>query len=274
DQPQLGIALRGICALQVDVRGANSDLHSGSYGGAVQNPIHALVRLLDSMRDPEGRIRVQGFYDAVRPLTAEDRTQIAAVPFDEAEYKAELGVDALFGEPEFTPRERLWARPTLEINGIWGGFQGLGTKTVIPNEAHAKITCRLVPDQEPEEIAQLVIAHVRRNTPPGVRVTARSLGGGARPYLIPASHPGNRLAHEVLTELYGLEPYYTRSGGTIAMCDLLLQHLGAHTVSFGFGLRDERFHAPNEFFRISSFRRGQEAYALLLHRLGERGLKG
>ena len=197
---------------------------------------------------------------------------IAAVPFDEQKFIEELGVPALFGEPGFTPRERIWARPTLEVNGIWGGFQGEGTKTVLPNQAHAKITCRLVPDQEPEEIAARVIAHVKAHCPPGVTVQARSLGGNARPYLIPASHPGNKVAHEVLRELYGVDPYYVRSGGTIAICDLLLTHLKAYTVSFGFGLHDERYHAPNEFFRISSFRRGQEAYVLLLQKLAERGL--
>ena len=154
DQPNLLVGLRGICALQIDVRGPAHDLHSGGYGGAVQNPVHALVSLLASMRGPDGRILVEGFYDAVRPLADKDRDLIAAVPYDEAEYKERLDVDALFGEEGYTTLERTWARPTLEVNGVWGGFQGAGTKTVLPGEAHAKITCRLVADQDPQTILQ------------------------------------------------------------------------------------------------------------------------
>jgi acetylornithine deacetylase/succinyl-diaminopimelate desuccinylase-like protein len=209
---------------------------------------------------------VEGFYDQVVPLSAQERAAIAAVPFDEAAYREQVGVDALVGEPGYTPREQLWARPTLEVNGIWGGFQGEGIKTVLPCEAHAKITCRLVPDQEPERIVGALTAHVERQAPRGVQVTVRPLPGRARPYLIPADNWGNRVAAEVLTEVYGKAPYHTRSGGSVPICELFLSSLGAYMVSFGFGLDDEQFHAPNEFFRLSSFERGPLAYGKLLGR--------
>src|SRR5205814_1913105 len=143
------------------------------YGGTIQNPIHALAQLLASMRSPEGRVLVEGFYDGVRPLDAAERARIAAVPFDEAAYREQLGAEALFGEPGYTTHERAWVRPTLEVNGIWGGFQGEGVKTVLPSEAHAKITCRLVPDQEPARVLDRLTAHVTQHAPPGVTVTCR-----------------------------------------------------------------------------------------------------
>ena len=181
----------------------------------------------------------------------------------------EVGVEGLFGEAGYTPRERLWVRPTLEINGIWGGFQGEGVKTVLPNEAHAKITCRLVPGQDPAAIADLLAAHVERQAAPGVRVTTRRLGFTALPYLMPTDHPGNQAAREILVEIYGREPYDVRTGGSIPVCTLFLQQLGVYTVNFAFGLNDEHVHAPDEFFRLSSFARGQMAYCKLLHRLGQ-----
>jgi acetylornithine deacetylase/succinyl-diaminopimelate desuccinylase-like protein len=264
DQPALGIAFKGLCALQIDVVGPAYDVHSGGYGGAIQNPIHALVQLIASMRGADGRILVEGFYDRVRPLTDADRAQIAAAPFDEEEYKAKLGIPDVFGEAGYTTLERAWGRPTLEVNGIWGGFQGDGVKTVLPSQAHAKITCRLVADQQPEEIAQLLAQHVQRHTPPGVQVTVTIPESGAIPYLMPADHAGNVAAHAVLTELYGKQPFYARSGGTIPVCALFLNSLGVYTVNFAFGLNDERQHSPNEFFRLASFRRGQQAYCMLL----------
>jgi acetylornithine deacetylase/succinyl-diaminopimelate desuccinylase-like protein len=227
------------------------------------------VRILDSMRSPEGHILVAGFYDAVVPLSEADRALIAAVPFDEAAYKAHLGVDDLFGEPGYTTYERAWARPTLEVNGIWGGFQGEGVKTVLPSEAHAKLTCRLVAHQDPARIVELIAAHVERHAPRGVKVSVRPHPAGARPYLMPADHWGNRVAHDVLAELYGKTPYYVRTGGTLSVCDLFLSILHAYTASFGFGLEDEQFHAPDEFFRLSSFERGQRAYCMLLERLAQ-----
>ncbi|UCH26941.1 MAG: dipeptidase [Trueperaceae bacterium] len=272
DQPSLLVGLRGLCALQIDVRGATHDLHSGAFGGTVQNPLRALVYLLDSMHNPDGKVAVAGFYDAVRPLTDEDRQAIAAVPFDEASYRKELGLTQLYGEQGYSPLERVWARPTLELNGIWGGFQGAGTKTVIPREAHAKITCRLVADQEPERIRELITAHIERHTPPGVTASVTLEASQAMPYLIPADHPGNQLARGVHLELYGKEPYWVRNGGSIPFCTIFLDTLGVYTVSFGFQLEDEKAHSPNEFFRLSSFERAQQAYGLLFERLSRTAL--
>ncbi len=221
------------------------------------------------MRGEDGKILVEGFYDDVLPLSDDDRRRIAEVPFDEETYKAELGVDALWGEQGYTPVERAWGRPTLEINGIWGGFQGEGIKTVLPNQAHAKITCRLVANQDPAKIVELIRAHVESHAPTGVRVNVQRLPFTGYPYLIPADHPGNQAAHAVLEELYGRAPYYVRTGGSIPVCALFLRELNAYTVGFAFGLSDEQVHAPNEFWRLESFRRGQEGYCNLLHRLGE-----
>lgn len=267
DQPSLLVGLKGTCALQVDVRGPNSDLHSGMYGGAVQNPIHALVQLLDSMRDSEGRILVDGFYEDVLPLSNEDRAQIKAVPFNETLYKEQIGLDELFGESGFSVQERIWARPTLEINGIWGGFQGEGIKTVIPKEAHAKITCRLVADQDPQRILDRIVAHLEGHIPPGVEVSTQRNPMTAPPYFMPADHPGNQAAKTVLQEVYGTEPYYIRMGGSLPICPLIQSNLNVYTVMFAFGLEDERQHAPDEFFRVSSFTLGQEAYGKLLQQL-------
>jgi len=270
DQPSLLLACKGLAGVQIDVRGAKGDLHSGAYGGAVPNPIHALTALLTSMRSPEGKILVEGFYDSVLPLSAADRAAIAAIPFDAQSYQERIGVTALLAEPGYTSQEHLAARPTLEINGIWGGFQGEGVKTVLPAEAHAKITCRLVANQEPATIVELLTRHVEKHTPPGVQATVRPLPGTARPYLVPTDHWGNQAAAEVLREIYGKEPYSTRTGGSIPVCELFLTHLGAYTIGFAWGLMDEQVHAPNEFFRLSSFRRAPIAYCKLLHRLGEK----
>jgi len=267
-EPALLVGLRGLCALQIDVTGPKMDLHSGLYGGVVMNPIHALVMILNSMRGADGVITVEGFYDAVRPLSAEERQRIAAVPYDVEALKAELAIPATFGEAGYSPLEASWVRPTLEVNGIWGGFQGEGVKTVLPSQAHAKITCRLVPDQDPATILRLVQAHVERHTPPGVTVGVTLFESVAHPYLAPEDDSGNRAARALLTELYGREPYLVRSGGSIPVCTLFREHLGVYATSFGFGLSDERQHAPDEFFRLASFRMGQRAYGLMLERLG------
>jgi acetylornithine deacetylase/succinyl-diaminopimelate desuccinylase-like protein len=267
DQPELTVAARGLCALQVDVKGPEVDLHSGIYGGTVQNPIHALAAILAKLHDEEGRISVPGFYAQVRPVTESDRERIAAVPFDADAYKERLGVSALYGEAGYNTHERAWARPTLEVNGIWGGFTGAGMKTVLPSEAHAKITCRLVPDQQPAQIAQLVKAHIERVTPPGVRAKVTLFANSALPYRSPSDFAGNRAAHTVLEEMYGKPPYYTRSGGSVPLLTMFHQELDAHTVSFAFGLPDENIHSPNEFWRLSSFRKAQQGYCLLLQEL-------
>lgn len=267
-QPAILIGSKGLAAIQIDVQGPATDLHSGLFGGVLENPIHALVRILDSLRDSDGTILVDGFLEAAEPLSEQDRQLIGAVPFDEQAYRARLGVPDLAGEPGYSTLERNWARPTLEVNGIWGGFQGAGVKTVIPGTAHAKITCRLVAGQEPERIVEMLSEHVRRHTPPGVRATVQPLPGRARPYLMPVDHPGNRAARRVLQELYGVEPIYTRVGGSVPISELFLRTLGCYSVGFGFILDDEQFHAPDEFFRLASFERGQVAYCMLLEELG------
>lgn len=269
DQPALMIGLRGLCNLQIDVRAARSDTHSGTFGGTIMNPIHALVRLIDTMHTPQGAIAVEGFYDAVRPLTEPEQDQIAEIPFDEADYKAELGVDALFGEPGYSTYERAWIRPTLEVNGIWGGFQGEGVKTVLPGSAHAKISCRLVPDQDPAQILKLLTTHIEKHTPPGVKVALDLNSSTADPYLIPFDHPGNQAAADVHKELFGKQPYYARMGGSIPVCGIFLKELGAYTVNFAFGLKDENVHGPDEFFRLKSFSRAQLAYGMLLEQLSK-----
>lgn len=269
DQPALMIGLRGLCNLQIDVRAARSDTHSGTFGGTIMNPIHALVRLIDTMHTPQGAIAVEGFYDAVRPLTEPEQDQLAEIPFDEADYKAELGVDALFGEPGYSTYERAWIRPTLEVNGIWGGFQGEGVKTVLPGSAHAKISCRLVPDQDPAQILKLLTTHIEKHTPPGVKVALDLNPSTADPYLIPFDHPGNQAAADVHKELFGKEPYYARMGGSIPVCGIFLKELGAYTVNFAFGLKDENVHGPDEFFRLKSFSRAQLAYGMLLEQLSK-----
>jgi acetylornithine deacetylase/succinyl-diaminopimelate desuccinylase-like protein len=176
----------------------------------------------------------------------------------------------LFDEPGFNTYERMWVRPTLEVNGIWGGFQGEGNKTVIPSQAHAKITCRLVPDQNPLKINALLKAHIKKNTPQGVKVNVQLSASSADPYVIAHDHPGNQAARAVHQVVYGKEPYYIRTGGTIPICGIMKKYLGVSTVNFAFGLKDERTHAPDEFFRLSSFERSQKAYCLLLEELASR----
>ncbi len=267
NQPALNVGRRGLCALQIDLQSAEQDVHSGTYGGTFQNPIHALAQLIASLHSPRGHILVEGFYDAVRDLADSERAQIAEIPYDASQYMDELGVAQLFGEAGYSTYERAWVRPTLEVNGIWGGFQGEGIKTVIPSKAHAKITCRLVPDQEPDKIVELISAHVVKHAPVGAKAAVKKLAGSADPFLIPFDHPGNQAVRVVLKELYGKEPYVARTGGTIPVCGLFLKFLGAHLVNFAFGLEDENLHAPDEFFRISSFKRGLSAYGMILEEL-------
>lgn len=269
DQPNLISGLKGLVAAEVTVTGASGDQHSGHQGGGIANPIHGLSHIIASMKDLKGRITVDGFYDDVIDLTAEDRAAIARVPFDEAAYIDELGVPAVFGEEGYTTRERLWARPTFELNGIWGGWQGGGIKTVLPAEARAKITCRLVANQTPDRIYDLLKAHIEGHVPPGLRVKVERLAGSADPFLVPSGHNSSTIAGEVLSEVYGKTPFLTRSGGSIPVMTMLLRELGVHATVFAFGLPDENLHAPNEFFRLSNFRIGQSAYCRLLERLGE-----
>lgn len=254
-KPAICYGLRGLCGMQIDVKGAKGDLHSGIYGGAVQNALHALVQLLDSMRNEEGEITVKGFYDKVQPLTEEERQAYASLPFDAEAYRQELGVPELFGEKGYTTLERTWVRPTLEVNGIYGGFQGEGIKTVLPAEAHAKITCRLVPDQDPQEISELIQQHIQAHTPPGVTVTTTLFDQG-KPFVTPFDHPAIQAAGRAYQKAYGVEPAYTRMGGSIPIVETFGTLLDIPVVLMGFGLPEENFHAPNEHFHLENFDKG------------------
>jgi acetylornithine deacetylase/succinyl-diaminopimelate desuccinylase-like protein len=267
-EPCLLLGLKGLVGCEVTVTGAKSDLHSGMHGGGVANALHGLSQIIAELKGRNGRINVPGFYDDVIDLTVEDSEAIARAPFDEAEYIDELGVPDVFGEEGYSTRENLWARPTLEINGLWGGYQGGGIKTVLPREAKAKITCRLVANQTPDKIYELLKAHIESLAPKGLRVSVERLPGNADPFLVPNGHNATAAVNEVLKEVYGRDPYLVRTGGSIPVMTLLLKELGVHGAVMAFGLNDENIHAPNEFYRLSSYRKGQIAYCKLLERLG------
>ena len=203
EEPSVTVASRGITGLEFTLTGAAKDLHSGRHGGAVANPLHAMAQLVASLHTADGRVAVDGFYADVVELTPEERAAIAALPFDPAGYLAQTGAPAAFGEPGYSTLERMWARPTLEVNGMWGGYQGEGGKTVIPSTAHAKLTCRLVPDQNPTDIADKVMRHLTAHTPPGVQLSIHRERHDALPYRIPADHPGLEVAAAVLEQVYG-----------------------------------------------------------------------
>lgn len=254
-KPAVCYGLRGLAGLQIDVRGAKGDLHSGLYGGGVQNAIHALAEILASFRDEHGTIQVEGFYDKVLPLTDEERAAYKALGFNEEEVKEEVGVKELFGEAGYTFLEQTWARPTLEVNGVFGGFSGEGIKTVLPAEAGAKITCRLVPDQEPEEIVALLKAHIEKHKPVGVDVTISEFDKG-RPYLTPFDHPFIQAAGRSYEKVYQVPTAYTRGGGSIPIVAAFDEILALPVVLMGFGLSSENFHAPNEHFHLENFDKG------------------
>lgn len=255
DRPAICYGLRGLCGLQIDVTGPKSDLHSGLYGGAVQNPIHALVQILDSMHDEDGRILVEGFYDRVADIDDEERNNFKELQFDEGTMKQELGVNEFFGEKGYTTLERTWVRPTLEINGVFGGFLGEGIKTVLPSVAHAKITCRLVPDQDPDEILELLEKHIRSHTPSGVSVDIQYFDKG-KPVKIPYDHPAIRAAARSYEAVYHEKTAYIRGGGSIPVVETFIQTLDVPVVLMGFGLPYENFHAPNEHFHLENFDKG------------------
>lgn len=254
-KPAVCYGLRGLTGIQIDVRGAKGDLHSGLYGGGVQNAIHALAEILASFRDEHGTIQVEGFYDKVLPLTKEEREAYRALGFDEESVKDEVGVKELFGEAGYSYLERTWARPTLEVNGVFGGFSGEGIKTVLPAEAGAKITCRLVPNQEPEEIVALLKAHVEKHKPTGVEVAISEFDKG-RPFLTPFDHPFIQAAGRSYEKVYKVPTAYTRGGGSIPIVAAFDEILELPVVLMGFGLSSENFHAPNEHFHLENFDKG------------------
>jgi acetylornithine deacetylase/succinyl-diaminopimelate desuccinylase-like protein len=264
--PAICVGLRGIVYVQVDVEGPTVDLHSGTFGGAVVNPATALVEMLAALKGPDGRIRVPGFYDDVVPLTEPDRAAFAALPFDEAVWMAEIGVDALAGETGYTTLERKSARPTLDVNGVWGGFTGDGPKTIIPAHAHAKVSCRLVADQDPARIFALLRDHLAAIAPPGVRVTVQDLGKG-RGTLTPIDHPATRAAARANEATYGAPPLYFREGGSIPVAADFEQTLGLPVVLLGFMNPDARTHAPNEFMVLANFETGIRALVAMFDEL-------
>jgi acetylornithine deacetylase/succinyl-diaminopimelate desuccinylase-like protein len=269
DEPSLTVASRGLAGLEVTLTAASKDLHSGRHGGGVANPLHAMARLIASLHEPNGRVAVAGFYDKVRELTAAERDTIAALPFDERTYLKQVGAPSAFGEPGYTTLERQWARPTLEVNGMWGGYEGPGQKTVIPSEAHAKITCRLVPDQDPDEVVALVTRHLEAHVPPGTRLSVAAGDHGARAAHIAADHFALKAAAAALHAVYDVQPLIVRMGGTVPISELFQRHMGMDTVFFSFSTADEDFHAPNEFFRVHRLHEGLEAWARYWELLGE-----
>lgn len=265
--PSQSVALKGLGGCQIDLTTANSDLHSGMYGATVPNAVQALVQLAATFHDTDGRVTVDGFYDKVKDLTAEERVEIAEVPFDGEELKREVGIDELWGEAGWTPREHQWGRPTLDMNGVWGGFQGDGVKTVTPREAHLKVTCRLVPDQEPDQVVELIRAHVAAHRPPGATVEVVSLPGSAKPFVLDRSNRAHRAVGDVLRELFGREPYVVRTGGTVPATGIFKDELGIDTATLGWSLPGSGAHAPNEWYRVEDYFLGRAGYAALIDRL-------
>jgi acetylornithine deacetylase/succinyl-diaminopimelate desuccinylase-like protein len=266
-QPALVYGLKGLAYMEMKVTGPNRDLHSGTYGGGVANPLNALCHIIDRLRDPAtGKILIPGFYDDVRPLEAWEREEMAKLPFDEDAYRRELGVKALFGEQGYTTRERVGARPTCDVNGIFGGYEGRGAKTVLPAWGGAKVSMRLVPDQKPETIVRLFTDYVQSIAPPGVTVDVSYLHG-ADPVIVEARGPIVDAAMEAMQEIWGARPVRMREGGSIPIVSTFSQVLGVPVLLLGFGLNDDALHAPNEKFNISHFYNGIRSVARMLDRL-------
>ena len=257
--PAITYALRGLVYFELRVEAASTDMHSGLLGGVAPNPAQALAEILVRLKDSAGHVLVPGFYDGVRPLSEDERRQFARVPFDEAALKKTYGLTALHGEPGFTPTERNWARPTLEVNGIWGGYQGPGAKTIIPAWAAAKISCRLVPDQDPKAVAQALREYIDDVAPKTVRVSLTELSGHGDPWITPIDHPLIQAAGRALSRVYGKEPALIRSGGSIGAVEVMARRLRAPCLLVGFVLPDSLAHAPNERLDLDSFHLGRKA---------------
>lgn len=261
--PSLCYGLRGLSYMEIVVTGAATDLHSGSFGGAVANPAQALAAILTGLKDEANRVAIPGFYDRVRELTAAEREAFAALPFDPEAYRSQLGVPELVGEKGFSTLERVWARPTLEINGLLSGFTGEGTKTVLPARAMAKVSMRLVPEQDPDEIARLFEERVRSLAPAGVRVEVRKHHGG-RAFLTELDHPAMRAAARALERGFGRPPVYIREGGSVPVAVDFAEKLGLPVVLMGFGTPDENAHAPNEHLNLENFYGGMKTAVYFL----------
>jgi len=269
DQPVITYGLRGGWSCELTVTGPAHDLHSGMYGGATHNPNQALCELLAALHDKDGHVTVPGFYDRVQELSAAERQLLAQVPYGEAQLLADTGAPAAYGEPQYNVVERIGARPTLEICGMWGGFITEGFKTVIPSQAHAKLSCRLVPDQDPAEIGQLVEAYLQQLAPPTIKVAVRSRSG-APPYVAPIDSPAIQLAAAAYQQVFGVAPVYKREGGSIPIVNRFQAALGVPIVLLGFGLPDDNLHAPNEKFYLPNFYKGIETSIAFLQAYGAR----
>lgn len=257
ETPSIETGLRGLSYVEVQVTGPNRDLHSGIYGGGVANPINVLCDMIASLHDDQGRITIPGFYDNVMELSHEDRAELAKAPFDLEEYKRELAVDDILGEAGYSTMERTSIRPTLDVNGIWGGYTGEGAKTVLPSKASAKISMRLVPNQTPDEITALFTTHFQSIAPAGVTVQVRPHHGGM-PYVTPVDSVEFEAASRAFEEAWGKKPIPTRGGGSIPITALFEQELGIKSILMGFGLDSDALHSPNESYGLFNFYKGIE----------------
>ena len=266
--PAITYGLKGMAYFELIVRGAKSDLHSGMFGGTVANPLNALATILASLKGPDNKVQIAGFYDAVRPLEAWERAEFAKLPFAEATFLEKVGAPSLEGEKGYTTLERRWARPTCDVHGLFGGYSGPGPKTVLPRMAGAKLSFRLVPDQDPTEIARRFRAHVEQATPPGVTVEVIE-HHGAPAVLVGVDSPGVRAASRAIEAGFGKAPVLMREGGSIPVVGLLKEHLGVDTLLLGWGQDDDNLHGPNEKFSLADFHRGIKASAHLLAELAK-----
>jgi acetylornithine deacetylase/succinyl-diaminopimelate desuccinylase-like protein len=257
DTPSIDIGVRGLSYIEVEVTGPNRDLHSGVYGGAVANPITILAKMIASLHDENNHITIPGFYDDVAIATDEERKLMALAPFDAAAYADDLGVKELWGEKGFSTNERTGIRPTIELNGIWGGYTGEGAKTVLPGKAFAKISARLVPNQTSDKITDLLINHLKKIAPPYVTVKA-SLHHGGEPYMTPINSKAYKAAAKAMETTFGKTPIPVRGGGSIPICALFEKELGIKIVFMGFGLDSDNLHSPNEKFNLDNFYKGIE----------------
>jgi acetylornithine deacetylase/succinyl-diaminopimelate desuccinylase-like protein len=257
ENPSLDTGVRGLSYIQVEVTGANRDLHSGTYGGAVANPITILAKMIASCHDENNHITIPGFYDDVIIATKEERELLNAAPYDENEYKSELGVKELWGEKGYTTYERTGIRPTLEVNGIWGGYTGEGAKTVLPSKAYAKISARLVPNQSSDAITEKLLNYFKSIAPGSVVVKA-ALHHGGEPYMTPINSKGYKSASKAVETTFGKKPIPVRGGGSIPICSILEKELGIKIVFMGFGLDNDNLHSPNEKYNIANYYKGIE----------------
>ena len=266
--PSICYGLRGLAYFQIDLRGTRSDLHSGSFGGAVANPAFVLAQVLAQMKDRSGRVRIPGFYDDVRELSEAERAEWKRLPFNETKYRKELGAPKLFGETGYSTLERVWARPTFEVNGLLSGFTGEGAKTVLPATAMAKVSMRLVPDQDPDKVAQLFEDYVKKVAPGTVEVKVTRMHGG-RPWMADFDNKYVRAAGRAIEQGFGKAPVFNREGGSIPVVSTFQQELGIPSVLFGVGLPDENAHAPDEKLDLGNFHNGIIASAFLYEEIAK-----